>query len=80
MSPKWWIMRPEKALSLKSRRWELRLKKLAPETGLEPVTRRLIPIARDSTIEKVFPNPSCGFHGFDLLFSLHCAWPRQMGF
>src|SRR5207253_1142242 len=30
---------------------------VAPETGLEPVTRRLIPTCRDSTIEQHLANP-----------------------
>ncbi len=33
-------------------------KKLAPETGLEPVTRRLIPMGRDSTIEQNVSDPT----------------------
>src|SRR5437867_4330185 len=42
---------------------------VAPETGLEPVTRRLIPTCRDSTIEQHLANPFSGFHPLDLFFA-----------
>ena len=42
---------------------------MAPETGLEPVTRRLIPTCRDSTIEQLLAYPTGGFHAFDLPFA-----------
>src|SRR5438045_1427175 len=45
--------------------------KMAPETGLEPVTRRLIPTRRDSAIEQVFSNPTGRFHTLDLPLSFH---------
>ena len=53
---------------------------MAPETGLEPVTRRLIPTRRDSTIEQMFANPFGGFHGFDLALSSHRRSSRGMFF
>ena len=54
-------------------------RKMAPETGLEPVTRRLIPTRRDSTIEQLFSNPLGRFHPFDLALSGHgqgARWVR----
>src|SRR5439155_522381 len=42
---------------------------VAPETGLEPVTRRLIPTCRNSTIQQHPANPFSGFHPLDLFFA-----------
>src|SRR2546427_538365 len=45
---------------------------MAPEAGLEPATRRLIPTGRDSTLQQTFPNPCRRFHRFNLSFARHC--------
>src|SRR5436853_110037 len=42
---------------------------MAPETGLEPVTRRLIPTCRDSTTEQNLANPFSGFHALNCFFA-----------
>lgn len=44
---------------------------MAPEAGLEPTTRWLIPTRRDSTIKQVGNDPFRGFLRFDLPLSLH---------
>ncbi len=54
---------------------------MAPETGLEPVTRRLIPTGRDSTSEQqLLANPSSGFHTFNLAFAFDGRGSRGMLF
>src|SRR5439155_1089302 len=55
-------------------------KNLAPEAGLEPATRRLIPTGRDSTLKQMLPNPARRFHRLDLAFSLHRHSPRRVHF
>jgi len=57
---------------------------LAPEAGLEPATRRLIPTrSRDSTIEQAVPNPARRFPGLvaratKLPFELALIWREQI--
>ena len=44
---------------------------MAPEAGLEPATRRLIPTGRDSIIDQLISNPLGRFHAFDLPLPKH---------
>src|SRR2546428_341079 len=44
---------------------------MAPEAGLEPATRRLIPTSRDSNTEQVFSDPTRRFHALYLPLTSH---------
>src|SRR5438045_4163815 len=44
---------------------------MAPEAGLEPATRRLIPTSRDSNTEQVFSDPTRRFHALYLPLASH---------
>src|SRR5207244_683046 len=53
--------------------------KLAPEAGLEPATRRLIPTGRAYTIEtQRLSNPFGGFHSLNLALAAHGGSSREV--
>src|SRR5258707_9979593 len=53
---------------------------MAPEAGLEPATRRLIPTSRDSNTEQVFSDPTRRFHALYLPLASDGRSSRDVSF